>query len=157
MEKIKFIHYKNVSGIYSVTNKQNNFIYFAFSMNLQYALKDLYGRLRTNRHRCKSLQLAYNILGENCFKITIIPITTSKKELSQRVYNLKQDIKHNYNSIRKKYSKYKIAQYTKNFQIIAIWDNIHDAADKVFRSHQAIRACCKQRTKYCAGFIWRYI
>lgn len=52
----------------------------------------------------------------------------------------------------------KVAQYTKDFKLIRIWESIAQACEELNLNHSNIVTVCKQNTnrKYAGGFIWRY-
>lgn len=66
---------KNITGIYSITNKINGLIYVGSSVKCiktrwSYHLRDL----RANKHHSFKLQNSYNKYGENSFKFKVLEV-----------------------------------------------------------------------------------
>ena len=59
------------------------------------------------------------------------------------------------NQFKSKYRR--IVQYDKKGSYIATFESIKDAAQKYGVSISAIHRCCKGKSKYSAGFEWRYL
>lgn len=73
--------------------------------------------------------------------------------------NASQNMKHAYknNLITPKTTK--VAQYTKDFELVKIWGSIAEACKELKLNHANIVTVCGQKTnrKYAGGYIWRYV
>lgn len=50
----------------------------------------------------------------------------------------------------------KVAQYTKNGDIVAVWDCARQASIALNIHHGNLIQCCRGKHKSCGGFVWRY-
>jgi hypothetical protein len=49
-----------------------------------------------------------------------------------------------------------ILQYTKDMELIAVWDSLKEAAKQLNIGDSNICSCCAGRLKTSGGYIWRY-
>lgn len=69
------------------------------------------------------------------------------------------NIKHGYkNNLFKNptFSPTRVIQYDLEGNFIKTWNSIKDIEKKFGVSHTAIRFCCLNKIKTCAGYIWKY-
>lgn len=51
----------------------------------------------------------------------------------------------------------KIAQYTKDDELIKIWESATQAANALGLTSSAINSCLRNRAKTAGGFVWKYV
>lgn len=145
------MYMKSVSGIYSITNKINNYMYVGQSINVYQRLKNHLNSLQLNKHENEYLQRAWNKYGKEAFEFKLIKACKPKYlNRFEKLYIKK------YNSYHNGYNN------TIGGDNPPVWTGKHiplDAKIKIsksvntsgiFRIRKEKRIDCKQ------GFIWRY-
>ena len=51
----------------------------------------------------------------------------------------------------------KVAQYSKDGQLIKIWDYMKQASEELKINQSCLTECCRDRQKTAGGFVWRYV
>lgn len=64
--------YIGYSGIYKITNLENNKIYIGQSINVTQSIKKLIDVLNTNRHKNQHLQNSWNKYGKDSFLFEVV-------------------------------------------------------------------------------------
>jgi len=69
-----------------------------------------------------------------------------------------QNMKHAYSNGLVKPKTTEVIQYTKNNEVVKVWESVKAAAESLKLNHANIVTVCKQNTnrRYAGGFIWRY-
>lgn len=57
---------------------------------------------------------------------------------------------------KNKQKQKKIYQFTKDMELIKVWNNLEDIEHELNYSKSTISACCRCKTKTAHGYIWRY-
>lgn len=94
-------NYKNISGIYKITNIVNNKIYIGSTEDFYTRIKIHLYLLKNNQHTNNHLQSAWNKYGKENFKFEIINICNKEREklLSNEQYYL-DTLSTNYNILK---------------------------------------------------------
>lgn len=54
------------------------------------------------------------------------------------------------------YGEIRVAQYTKNGQLIKVWDSQKEASEITGISHVSISQCCNGKIKTAGGYRWSF-
>lgn len=58
--------------------------------------------------------------------------------------------------IKRSLQKYNVLQYDKNYNFIAKFNSVEEAANAVNTDDKSIRRVCTNKAKTCKGYIWKY-
>lgn len=58
--------------------------------------------------------------------------------------------------LREKHNK-KVAQYTLDGELVAIYESAKEASNVIQKDHSSICKCCRGKKKTCGGFKWKYV
>ena len=174
-------------GIYSIICNKTNKVYIGSSNDVQRRCIKHFSELRLNRHRCKQLQLDYNIFGYDSFSVEIIEETDEfllEKEKQYQInkgienlynekisnYYMKEELKtvlahnnkssHKTDEYRTKMSKLKtnkIAKFELNGDYIETFDSAIKVCEKFNYTRSVILSACNGSKKTAYGFQWRYV
>lgn len=170
---------KHKSGIYCITNIQNQKCYIGSSKNLYSRKYSHFNKLKTNKHCNMYLQRAYNKYGENSFVFYVLELCDIKQLklreihwmnlfqsfLPKKGYNLmlpnKDYISHS-NETRVKMSinskgknQKPILQYSIEGKLLKEWSSSKEAC-LYFNCDTSCLCHALKKQRKSQGFYWRY-
>jgi len=120
--------FSHCSGVYKITNKQNDFVYFGQASQLATRAMQHERKLKQGKHGNCHLQAAWNLYGSDAFEFEVIGVYPDKTErdaaeqalitkfYGKKCYNMAKNVKPQSQYPRKQYKRpkgYKLSEETR--------------------------------------------
>jgi hypothetical protein len=124
---------------------------------------DLWNNGKTSGEISKIMKLGKHTIRSYLIKATDIGLCDYNRDESRKRGRRSEACRKKLSESRKKMvgknspNAKKIVQFDKEFNVISIWHSAKCAEDETGINHSVIAACCRFKTEFAGGYIWRYV